>query len=152
MEAAQASFISSTFWTERIGPTAGLITLELMNKLKSWETVTAIGNNIKEGWQLLADKYGLQISHWGLPALAGFTINSPHSLAYKTFITQEMLAQGYLASNCVYASIAHTPDIVDGYFAALEPIFAIIQDCEQGRDVMDLLKGPVCHAGFKRLN
>jgi len=153
MEAAQTSFISSTFWTERIGPTAGLITLELMNKLKSWETVTAIGNKIKEGWQVLAERYGLQISHWGLPALAGFTITSSQSLAYKTFISQEMLGKGYLASNCVYASIAHTPDIVDGYFVSLEPIFAIIQECEiGGRDVLDLLNGPVCHAGFKRLN
>ena len=32
MEAAQSSFISSTFWTERIGPTAGLKTLEIMEK------------------------------------------------------------------------------------------------------------------------
>ena len=29
MEAAQQSFISSTFWTERISPTAALKTLEL---------------------------------------------------------------------------------------------------------------------------
>ena len=33
MEAAQNTFISSTFWTERIGPTAGLKTLEVMNKM-----------------------------------------------------------------------------------------------------------------------
>ena len=30
MEAAQKTFISSTFWTERIGPTAALKTLEIM--------------------------------------------------------------------------------------------------------------------------
>ena len=29
MEAAQSTFISSTFWTERIGPTAALATLKL---------------------------------------------------------------------------------------------------------------------------
>jgi methylmalonyl-CoA decarboxylase len=39
-----------------------------------------------------------------------------------------------------------------GYFDALDPIFALVRECEDGRDVMTLLKGPICHAGFKRLN
>ena len=37
MEAAQKTFISSTFWTERIGPTAALKTLEIMEREKSWK-------------------------------------------------------------------------------------------------------------------
>lgn len=152
MEAAQSTFISSTFWTERIGPTAALKTLEVMERVKSWETITQTGLNIRERWQQLADKHGLGISHWGLPALTGYTFQSNSALAYKTLITQEMLAQGYLASNCVYVSTEHTKDVVDGYFAALDPLFATIKECEEGRDVMSLLKGPVCHGGFKRLN
>lgn len=152
MEAAQTSFISSTFWTERIGPAAGLKTLEVMEKMQSWDIITHTGNQIKKRWQELAHKYDLKLDLWGLPALSGFTIVSANSLAYKTLITQEMLAKGYLASNCVYTSIAHTAEIVDGYFNALEPIFALIAECEAGRDVMSLLQGPVCHAGFKRLN
>ena len=63
-----------------------------------------------------------------------------------------MLAKGYLAGNSVYVCIEHTPEVVDGFFAALNPIFALIKECEEGRNVMDLLKGPVCHSGFKRLN
>jgi len=152
MEAAQTSFISSTFWTERIGPAAGLKTLEVMEKMQSWDIITHTGNQIKKRWQELAHKYDLKLDLWGLPALSGFTIVSANSLAYKTLITQEMLAKGYLASNCVYTSIAHTAEVVDGYFNALEPIFALIAECEAGRDVMSLLQGPVCHAGFKRLN
>jgi glutamate-1-semialdehyde 2,1-aminomutase len=152
MEAAQTSFISSTFWTERIGPTAALKTLEVMEHLRSWETITATGNKIKLGWQGLAERHGLQIELWGLPALAGFTVKSPNSLAYKTLITQEMLAKGYLASNSIYACIAHTQEVVDGYFAAIDPVFKLIRQCEEGRDVHSLLTGPICHAGFKRLN
>lgn len=152
MEAAQTSFISSTFWTERIGPTAGLKTLELMDQMKSWDIITHMGNHIKKRWQELANKYNLKINLWGLPALAGFTIESKNSLAYKTLITQEMLAKGYLASNCVYTSIAHTAEIVERYFHDLEPVFALIAECEAGREVMSLLHGSVCHAGFKRLN
>lgn len=152
MEAAQSTFISSTFWTERIGPTAALKTLEVMERLKSWETITNTGLKIRQNWQSLADKHGLKISHWGLAALTGFSFQSENALAYKTLITQEMLAKGYLAGNSVYVCIEHTPEVVQRYFEALDPVFALIKECEQGRDVMSLLKGPVCHAGFKRLN
>jgi glutamate-1-semialdehyde 2,1-aminomutase len=152
MEAAQSTFISSTFWTERIGPTAALKTLEVMERLQSWDTITQTGLNVREGWQKLADKYGLTIEHWGLPALTGFTFQSPNALAYKTLITQEMLAKGYLAGDSVYVCIEHSPKILAGFFSALEPIFGLIKECEEGRDVMDLLNGPVCHGGFKRLN
>lgn len=152
MEAAQSTFISSTFWTERIGPAAALKTLEVMERDKSWETITNTGLAIRSRWQALADATGLQLDHWGLPALTGFTIKSPKALEYKTLITQEMLAKGYLAATGVYVCIDHTPEVIDSYFAALEPIFRMIRECEDGRDVMSLLKGPVCHAGFKRLN
>jgi len=152
MEAAQSTFISSTFWTERIGPTAALKTLEVMERTKSWDTITQTGLNIRQRWQQLADKHGLQIDHWGLPALTGYTFKSDNALAYKTLITQEMLAKGYLVGNSVYVCTDHTPAVLDGYFAELDPIFATIKECEQGRDVMSLLKGPVCHGGFKRLN
>ncbi len=152
MEAAQSTFISSTFWTERIGPAAALATLDAMEKVESWNTITAIGLDIRARWQALADSHGLRIEHWGLPALTGFTFVSQHAQAYKTLITQEMLARGYLAGNSVYACTAHTPDVVAGYFDALDPVFALIAECEQGRDVLGLLKGPIAHAGFKRLN
>lgn len=152
MEAAQTTFISSTFWTERIGPTAGLATLKAMEACQSWDYITQTGHTIREGWQNLADKYDLAISHWGLPALAGFTIQSEDSLAYKTFISQEMLKKGYIAANSVYVCTEHTDDIVAGYFEALDPIFETIGKCENGLDVNSLLDGPIAHSGFQRLN
>lgn len=152
MEAAQGTFISSTFWTERIGPAAALKTLEVMERERSWEQITQIGLHIRERWQALADQHGLSLDHWGMPALTGFTIKSPNALAYKTLITQEMLGKGFLAGNSVYASTVHTPDVIDSYFDALDPIFGLVRECEDGRDVAGLLTGPLCHDGFKRLN
>lgn len=152
MEAAQSTFISSTFWTERIGPTAALKTLEVMERTQSWETITRTGLAIRERWQGLANHFGLKIEHWGLPALTGYTFLAPNALAYKTLVTQEMLSRGYLAANSVYVCTEHSKSVVDGYFDALEPIFSLIAECENGRDVRQLLKGPVCHGGFKRLN
>jgi len=124
----------------------------VMEQVSSWETITNTGNQIKQKWQQLADKYKLAIDQWGLPALAGYTFKSKNALAYKTLITQEMLQKGYLAGNSVYACTAHTPQIIESYFDALDPIFAVIKECEEGLDVTSLLKGPVCHGGFKRLN
>jgi glutamate-1-semialdehyde 2,1-aminomutase len=152
MEAAQNSFISSTFWTERIGSTAALATLDVMAEVQSWDTITRIGRDITARWLALAAKHGLSITTSGLPALTGFAFAGPDAAAYKTLISQEMLDKGYLAATSVYIATAHTPDIVDGYFEALDPIFALIAQCEAGRDVHALLRGPICHAAFKRLN
>jgi len=152
MEAAQSTFISSTFWTERIGSTAALKTLEVMERTKSWEQITQTGRNITIKWKMLADKYGFSITTSGLAALPNFSFNSDNALAYKTLITQEMLAKGYLAGTSVYVCTEHTSEIVEVFFEALEPVFSIIKECEDGRDVMGLLKGPVCHDTFKRLN
>jgi len=152
MEAAQSSFISSTFWTERIGPTAGLKTLEVMERTRSFQQITQTGLQIGEGWRKLATKHGLDIQVSGLPALNSFSFKSQNALAYKTLITQEMLAKGYLAANSVYVCTEHTPEVVEDYLQALDPIFGLIKSCEEGRDVLTLLKGPVCHDEFKRLN
>lgn len=152
MEAAQSTFISSTFWTERIGPTAALATLDVMARVQSWDSITQTGLSIRKRWQQLADKHGLGVDHWGLPALTGYSFRGPNALAYKTLVTQEMLVQGFLAGNSVYVCTEHTTAVLDAYFAALDPIFGLISECEHGRDVGQLLKGPVCHGGFKRLN
>ena len=152
MEAAQSTFISSTFWTERIGPVAALKTLEVMQRERSWEKITQIGEEIRAGWTGLADKHRLEIEHFGLPALAGFSFVSPQNLVYKTFLTQEMLKRGFLVSNAVYASLAHTPRILAEYFENLDELFSVISRCEQDANVDDLLEGPLCHKGFSRLN
>lgn len=152
MEAAQSTFISSTFWTERIGPAASLKTLEVMEKMKSWDLITNQGLKIRQGWNTLAEKHAIPINHWGLPSLTGFTIESDKSLEYKTYITQEMLKLGYLASNSVYVCTEHTDDVIAGYFDCLDGVFKTISQCENGRDIKALLDGPVCHSGFKRLN
>ena len=152
MDLAQSSFISSTFWTERIGPTAALKTLEVMEREKSWEKVTNIGKKIRERLQKISSKYELKISFFGLPALTSIKFYSDNALAYKTLITQEMLKKGFLAGNSIYVCTEHSEEIINGYFDAIDPIFGLISQCENGRDIKKLLEGPICHSGFKRLN
>ena len=153
MNYAQSTFISSTFWTERIGSAAALKTLERMEDIESWRIITEQGKKVKALWKKLADNNGLAIDQQGLPALCSFSFQSNNHLEYRTYLTQAMLEKGYLASTGFYLSIMHTDDILDNYSNALDPIFKTIKQCEDEKeDIMNLLKGPVCHSGFKRLN
>ena len=152
MDAAQNTFISSTFWTERIGPTAAIKTLEIMDKIKSWEIITSKGKKVQEGWKKLASKYNINIKINGIPALSSLIFDSQDHLKYKTLISQEMLSKGYLAGTLFYASISHSDNIINKYITDLESIFFDISECEKGNKSIDnLLTGPVVHSGFNRL-
>lgn len=153
MEAAQSSFISSTFWTERIGPSAALASLEEMERLSAWEVISRKGRAIRNRWKDLSNSYDINIDLFGLDALSAFSFNHPDNLKYKTFLTQEMLKKGFLASNSVYVCTEHTDDLINDYFEALEDIFSKLRSCKNGSaDINSLLDGPVCHSGFSRLN
>jgi glutamate-1-semialdehyde 2,1-aminomutase len=152
MDCAQSTFISSTFWTERIGPSAALATLSTMEALESWKTITATGALIQEEWKRLSKQFDLVIEVSGLPALASFSFKYPDAMAYKTLLTQHMLDQGILAATSVYVSVAHTEDLIDKYLSNLSTGFALVSECIHGENVADRLRGPICDSGFKRLN
>ena len=128
MEAAQKTFISSTFWTERIGPTAALATLNEMKRIRSWKIISDNGLRMQKGWKDLANNYNIDISISGIPALSTYVFNSPFHQEFKTFITQEMLKKGILASTSFYASIAHSDVEFSVYFDVLNDIFMKIID------------------------
>ena len=153
MDAAQTSFISSTFWTERIGPTAAIKTIEEMEKIKSWEIITNIGKEIRKKWEIIAKKNNINIQISGIPALSSFAIISDDWLKYKTFITQEMLSSNILASNALFVCIKHNKKILDIYYNKLDEIFHKIEKFENKTlDINKFLKADICQIGFKRLN
>jgi glutamate-1-semialdehyde 2,1-aminomutase len=153
MESAQTTFISSTFWTERIGPTAALATLKVMQEINSWEIITEVGKKIQSGWKSLASIHGLEIEVSGIPSLSTYAFKSKNALAYKTLISQEMLKMNILASTSFYASIAHEDSYIEKYFSELDKVYGLIKKCEIGELQVDkMLEGPICHSGFKRLN
>jgi len=152
MQYAEKTFISSTFWTERIGPTAALKTLEVMERIKSWKIITKKGEYIKKKWKLLANKYNLPIEFQGLPAICSFFIKSKNFLQYKTLISQELLKDSILASNVIYFSTEHSKKDIERYLISLEKVFKLIAECEEGKDIKTLLNTPPCYNSFERLN
>lgn len=153
MEAAQETFISSTFWTERIGLAAAVKSIECYQKYEVDKAQERVGKKVKAGWKQLAEDTGLKIHMSGILPLSHFEFEYPNALAYKTYFTQEMLKKGFLAGTGLYASMAHTDEIIDSYLTACGEVFEqIVRLNKQGIDIETKLEGPVCHSGFERLN
>ncbi len=152
MENAQKTFISSTFWTERIGPAAALATLEEMKRIKSWEIINKTGMKIIKSWMNLSKNYDLGLKINGLPALASFNFDSVNFQKYKTLISQEMLKNNILASNSIYSSISHSNKILEIYFEKLDIIFKLIKKCEDGFNINKVLKSSAAGTSFSRIN
>ena len=150
MQSINTTFISSTFWTERIGPTAALETLNVMEKEKSWEKITKIGRDIKKNWRKMASENSLDINVSGLDAMPKIYFKSKLNNEYKTFISQEMLKKEILASNVIYTCTKHDKKILNKYYDVLNEIFKKIKKCENGEEsISKLLKTPTCISNIR---
>jgi glutamate-1-semialdehyde aminotransferase/spore coat polysaccharide biosynthesis protein SpsF (cytidylyltransferase family) len=150
MNYTNSTFISSTFWTERIGSVAGLKTLEVMEKIKSWDIISSLGKKVKENWAHLAKKNNIKLKIQGLSALPRFDFVDENNLCYKTFISQEFLKRRILASNSMYMCTEHKTKILDDYFNILDSIFFKINKSIKDKIIpKQLLSGPVCISGIR---
>lgn len=151
MQIAQETFISSTYWTERIGPTAALATINKLKEKNVPEHLADTGREIQEGWERLARKHHLNIEISGIYPLGHFSFEYENPMVLKTLFTQLMLEKGYLATTAFYASYAHKQEHIDKYLAAVDEVFGFISEAVEEGHPEKYLKGPVCHAGFGRL-
>jgi len=150
MNYANSTFISSTFWTERIGSVAGLKTLEIMEKIKSWDIISSLGKKIKANWKFLAKKHNIKLKIQGLSALPRFDFENKNNLYFKTFISQELLKKKILASNTIYLCTEHNMKIFNNYFDILDSVFfKINRSIKDNIDPQKLLSGPICISGIR---
>ena len=150
MQAAQSTFISSTFWTERIGPTAALAALDVMREEDAPQRVHEIGSDVQGRWHQTATDNDLSIKLGGLPALANFAIDGRDPVLVKTFIAERMLNKGYLAGVNLYASTAHTADILDDYHDAINTIFGELRQSSD-HEVERRFPHGLAQSGFRRI-
>ena len=151
MQAAQETFISSTYWTERIGPTAALATIKKLRDKNVTEHLVAVGKRIQGGWKQAAQENNLEIDIGGIYPLSHFSFKYKEPLVLKTLFTQLMLEKGFLASTAFYASYAHKEEHIESYLGAVNETFSFISKAVNEGLPEKHLKGPVCHSGFKRL-
>lgn len=152
MDAAQQTFVSSTYWTEAIGPTAALATLARMAQVDVPRHVGEIGTLVRGGWAAAGARHGVPVKVGGIPALCilGFEAGD-QSRAVMTLFTQEMLARGFLAAGAFYPTLAHDRTVVAAYLQAVDEVFALLRDHQERGTVIAALRGPVAQSGFARL-
>ena len=150
MDYCKSTFISSTFWTERIGPTAALETLKVMEEEASWNRITQLGKFIKRNWNKISMDSKVKIKIQGIDAIPNFIFKSKKNLLYKTLISQEMLKKKILASNLIFCSLPHNDQIMEKYFDILNDIFKKISKFENGREkVENFMETEVCISGLR---
>jgi glutamate-1-semialdehyde 2,1-aminomutase len=151
MEAAQRSFVSSTYWSERVGPAAALATLKKMRAREVPAHLAAMGERMRAGLAREAARAGLQIAQKGLAPLPSFAFqHGADARVMHTLYTQGMLDQGYLASGAFYASYAHSPAMVDAALAASARAFAAIRAALDAGRLRESLRGAPAEAGLSR--
>jgi glutamate-1-semialdehyde 2,1-aminomutase len=151
MAGAQASFISSTYWTESVGPVAALATLDKMQKVKVSAYIEKIGKHVQKVWREQAKRYNLPVVLDGYPCLAHFKFDHPQHNELRTLFIQCMLERGFLAGCGFYTTLAHSESIVALYENAVAEVFADIALALSQDKVKEKLKGPPAHTGFQRL-
>lgn len=151
MEAAQDSFISSSYWTESVGPAAALATLEKMSRVGLIEHLQTTGQGFKDCWTRVAKRHGLEISVDGHNCLPGFQFKGQDPLALETLFTARMLEAGYLATTRVHVSLAHRAEHLAAYETAIDGVFAELAHAIRLSDARQRLKTPVRQPSFARL-
>jgi len=151
MQAAQKTFISSTNWTERIGPTAAIAMIKKHRRLDAGKYLVHLGEQIQSGWKEMADKHGLAIEIGGMKPMSHFAFDHPLAQAMKAYFIQLMLEQGFLASNLYYAMYAHTEDHIKTYLQAADKAFTEIAQSVDINDISKKIKGKPSSIGFERL-
>lgn len=152
MQSAQTSFISSTYWTERIGPTAAIATILKMEKENVPEYLEKTGLEIKKGLLEMAKKHNINLHIEGFPAMLHIAFDYEKSQAVRTLYTQEMLKKGILASSGIYVSFAFQDEHVEEFLKVIDNVFSVLNKAIAENKVEQMLEGPVAHSSFQRLN
>ena len=122
MENANKTFISSTFWTERIGFTAALSALDQIEKKEPWKHVIKLGKIIKHKVKVLSKKHKIKVDIFGIDSIPSFKFSYKRDLEYRTFLTQEMLKKNILATNAIYLCCKHKKSHFLKYFKILDNV------------------------------
>jgi glutamate-1-semialdehyde aminotransferase len=125
MQYAAATFMSSTNWTERVGPAAALATIHKYDKYSVHHYLSDFGNKVTAGWIQAAKENGLNIDaeNNGLPALSHFSFQNQFSRGMSVIFTNRMLKLGWLAHTQFKPSFAHDEKVISNYLQDVNLVF-----------------------------
>lgn len=142
MEAANSSFISSSYWTDGIGTAASLACIGKMRREGVQRHVWSLGERLQAGLREVAARHpalGLKIG--GMPCAPSLTFANP---AAKPLMIRHMLQHGHLMSSQLYVTWCHDEEMIARMLAALDESLALVA-------AAPLPENPGPQQGFARL-
>lgn len=153
MDAADRSFISSSYWTDGIGPAAALAVLRTMETENVFAAVWEKGARLQTALQTLATR------HTRCRATIGVMPPTPHlafdlgaqTAAARTLYTRRLAARGVLASSVCYVMHAHDDAATAHFLAAADETLGEIADLLARGDLEAAVGRTTAAGGFARL-
>jgi glutamate-1-semialdehyde 2,1-aminomutase len=147
MKKTENTFISSTFWGERIGYTAALSSIKEFKRLNVFKKIENNAKLIKSIWLDLSKKYNVPIKVTGRNCILSFEFLKNHPQR-KTYLTQEMLKNKILATNLIYVTMLHNKKNINKYIKILDKVFLNISE----KNIKKILKSKICFKPINRIN
>ena len=149
MSSAEDSFISSTNWTERIGPVAGIALIKKFVSKDVSVKLCKFGKDMQSFWHDMNKEYDLNLNISGIYPLSSFSFLDDNDLK-KTFFIEYMLKQNILACNRYYPNYAQTKKDQDIYFKSADKAFRLISKYDKSGKLANKIDGSISKSGFKR--
>lgn len=152
MTESEESFISSSYWTDGLGPAAALATLEKMENLNVFKVVWDKGEDFVNRLKQLAQNFpACKIAIGGMPSspTLTFQLGSSSPIAKKFYI-RKMSERGFLTSSVFYLMLAHQPEHIDSFFEALSATLSELSKLIQTNQ-LDQMNANDVQSGFARL-
>jgi glutamate-1-semialdehyde 2,1-aminomutase len=132
MDAASASFISSSYWTDGVGPAAAMACIRKMQRLGTQAQVWSLGQRLQQGLRELAARHPqLKITIGGQPAAPSLVFGlGADSAAAKVLYIRHMVARGFLVSGQYYVMGTHDESQIQSLLTALEEVFAALESLQ----------------------
>jgi glutamate-1-semialdehyde 2,1-aminomutase len=126
MDAANASFISSSYWTDGVGPAAALACVRKMRDRAVQPQVWKLGESLQRGLLDLAARHpALQVKIAGMPCAPSLAFGlGDLSAAARALYIRRMLARGFMVSGQYYVMWPHTGSQVGELLAQMDEVFA----------------------------
>ena len=153
MDASEASFISSSYWTDGIGPAAALACIEKMERTGTQKHVWSLGERLQQGLRELAERRpSLNIAIGSQPAAPSVVFGlGEDSTAAKTLMIRGMLQRGFLFSGGLYVMGTHDVAQVESMLAALDETFGELSALQSEGRLQEAAGSKPANTGFGRL-
>jgi len=153
MNAANDSFISSSYWTDGVGTAAALACIRKMQREDVQQKIWELGGTMQAGLRQVAARHEfLQVKIGGMPCAPSLAFQlGADSAAAKALMIRHMLQRGFLMSSQLYVTWSHTQTMVDDMLSALDASLSLVAASQERGALKEESGVTAVQQGFARL-